>query len=91
MTGRTVILPSASAAPCQTASHTSSPACIQIPLFPAAALAGPRHVYRILITTTWLALTLAPRHSPAPWPDYHAAAAPCSTWLSAARSRYFWP
>jgi hypothetical protein len=62
MTGRTVTLPPVSAIPaaCQVLSHVSSPPCIQIPLFPAAALAGPRHVYRILTTATWLALALTP-------------------------------
>jgi hypothetical protein len=62
MTGRTVTLPPVSAIPaaCQVLSHESSPACVQIPLFPAAALAGPRHVYRILTATTWLALALTP-------------------------------
>jgi hypothetical protein len=51
---------SAIPAACQVLSHVSSPACVQIPLFPAAALAGPRRVYRVLTAATWLALALAP-------------------------------
>ena len=60
--GGTITLPpvSAIAAACQVPSHVSAPPCIQIPLFPAAALARVRHAYRILTTTTWLALTLTP-------------------------------
>ena len=60
--GRTITLPHVSGIPaaCQVPSHVSAPPCIQIPLFPAAALARLRHAYRILTTTTWLALTLTP-------------------------------
>ena len=60
--GRTITLPHVSAIPaaCQVPSHVSAPPCIQIPLFPAAALGRLRHAYRILTTTTWLALTLTP-------------------------------
>ena len=47
-------------AACQAVSPVSSPACVQIPLFPAAALAGPRRVYRVLTAATWLALALTP-------------------------------
>jgi hypothetical protein len=47
-------------AACQVLSHVSSPACVQIPLFPAAALAGPLRVYRVLTAATWLALALTP-------------------------------
>lgn len=36
------------------ATGTASSGCTQIPLFPAAALAGPRHYYRILVATTTL-------------------------------------
>jgi hypothetical protein len=60
--GRTITLPSVSAIPaaCQVPSHVRAPPCIQIPLFPAAALARLRYAYRVLTTTTWLALILTP-------------------------------
>jgi hypothetical protein len=59
--GATITLPPVSAMPCHVRGHVSAPPpCIQIPLFPAAALARLRHAYRILTTTTWLALTLTP-------------------------------
>jgi hypothetical protein len=60
--GRIIILPPVSAirAACQVPSHVSAPPCIQLPLFPAAALARLRYAYRILTSTTWLALTLTP-------------------------------
>lgn len=48
------------AAACQVPGHVRAPQCIQIPLFPAAALARLRHDYRILTTTTWLALIITP-------------------------------
>jgi hypothetical protein len=51
---------SAIAAACQVPGHVRAPQCIQIPLFPAAALARLRHAYRILTSMTWLALTLTP-------------------------------
>lgn len=38
----------------------SSLARVRIPLFPAAVLAGPRRVYRILTAATWLVLALTP-------------------------------
>jgi hypothetical protein len=38
----------------------SSPRYARIPLFPAAALAGPRRGYRILIAVTWLVLAPTP-------------------------------
>jgi hypothetical protein len=37
-----------------------SSTCGQIPLFPAAALAGPRQVFRALTAATWLVLVLTP-------------------------------
>jgi hypothetical protein len=46
------------AAACRAITRAASAACTQIPLFPAAALAGPRHVYRILVATLSLVLTL---------------------------------
>ena len=60
--GRTITLPHVSGIPaaCQVPSHVRAPPCIRIPLFPAAALGRLRHAYRILTTTTWLALTLTP-------------------------------
>jgi hypothetical protein len=59
--GRTITLPPASAIrACQVPSHVRALPCIQIPLFPAAALARLRHAYRILTTTTWLAPVLTP-------------------------------
>jgi hypothetical protein len=60
--GRIITVPrlSAIAAACHVPSHVSAPPCIQIPLFPAAALARLRHAYRILTATTWLALALPP-------------------------------
>jgi hypothetical protein len=60
LTGRAVSLPAVTtlpAAACRAISRTASSACTQIPLFPAAALAGPRHVYRILVATLVLGLT----------------------------------
>jgi hypothetical protein len=63
MTGGAITLPSVStipAAACRVLPRTISPECDQIPLFPAAALAGPAHAYRILVAVTWLALVLAP-------------------------------
>jgi hypothetical protein len=56
-------LPSVRAIPataCQAITRSSATACAQIPLFSASALAGPRHVYRILVAVTWLALILTP-------------------------------
>lgn len=61
MTRSAISLPSVStipAAACRVLPRSSSLACAQIPLFPAAALAGPRHAYRILIAATWLAPAL---------------------------------
>jgi hypothetical protein len=60
--GRIITLPrvSAIAAACHVPSRMSAPPCIQIPLFPAAALARLQLAYRILTTTTWLALALPP-------------------------------
>ena len=63
MTGRAVSLPSVTAIPaaaCHPATGTASSACTQIPLFPAAALAGPRHAYRSLVAVPSLVLTLTP-------------------------------
>jgi hypothetical protein len=61
MIRRTITLPRVGAMPaCQVPSHASASPCIQIPLFPAAALDRLRHAYRILTATTWLALTLTP-------------------------------
>jgi hypothetical protein len=60
--GRAITLPPVSAilAACQVPGHVGAPPCIQIPLFRAAALARLRRAYRILTTTTWLAMTLTP-------------------------------
>jgi hypothetical protein len=61
MTGGAMSLPPATtirAAACHAITRTSSSACAQIPLFPAAALAGPRRVYRILVAMTPLVLML---------------------------------
>jgi hypothetical protein len=46
------------AAACHAVTGTASSACTQVPLFPAAALAGPRHIYRILVAILWLVLVL---------------------------------
>lgn len=48
------------AAACNAITGTASSACTQIPLFPAAALAGPRPAYRILVAITSLVLMLTP-------------------------------
>jgi hypothetical protein len=48
------------AAACHALTRTSSAACAQIPLFPAATLASARLVYRALTAATWLALLLTP-------------------------------
>jgi hypothetical protein len=60
--GRRITLPTlgAIAAACQVPGRVRAPQCIQIPLFPAAALIRLRHAYRILTATTWLALILTP-------------------------------
>jgi len=61
MTGGAVSLPPVTtipAAACHAITGTASSACTQIPLFPAAALAGPRHAYRILVAILSLALML---------------------------------
>jgi hypothetical protein len=63
MTGGAVSLPPVTAIPaaaCHAITGTASSACTQIPLFPAAALAGPRHAYRILVGMTSLVLMLTP-------------------------------
>jgi hypothetical protein len=63
MTGGAVSLPPVTtipAAACHAITGTASSACTQIPLFSAAALAGPRHAYRILAATTTLVLMLTP-------------------------------
>jgi hypothetical protein len=63
MTHGAVSLPFVSTIPavaCHVLPRASSPACAQVPLFPASALAGPRHVYRILVAVTWLVLVLTP-------------------------------
>jgi hypothetical protein len=63
MTGGAVSLPpvtTISSAACHATIETASSACTQIPLFPAAALAEPRHVYRILVAITSLVLMLTP-------------------------------
>jgi hypothetical protein len=63
MTRGAISLPSVRtipAAACRDLPRPSSLACAQIPLFPANALAGPRHAYRILIAAPWLGLALAP-------------------------------
>lgn len=44
--------------PLSSLARRSSLAWARIPLFPAAALAGPRRVYRILTAVTWLVLAL---------------------------------
>ena len=51
---RTITLPPVSAirAVCQVPGHVNALPCLQIPLFPAAALARLRNAYRILTTTT---------------------------------------
>jgi hypothetical protein len=60
--GRAITMPPASASPaaCQVRRHVSGPPCLRIALFPAAGLARARHAYRIVTTTTWLALILTP-------------------------------
>ena len=61
MTGRAVSLPPVTAIPaaaCHAITGTASSACTQIPLFPAAALAGPRHAYRLLVAVLALVLML---------------------------------
>ena len=60
--GRTITLPPVSAirAVCQVPGHVNALPCLHIPLFPAAALARLRNAYRILATTTWLAVILTP-------------------------------
>jgi hypothetical protein len=65
MTGRAVSLPPVTTIPvaaCRAIAiaGTASSACAQLPLFPVAALAGPRHAYRILVPMTRLALVLTP-------------------------------
>jgi hypothetical protein len=63
LSGGAIALPSVNAIPaaaCHAPTRTSSSTCAQIPLFPAAALAGPRHVYRILTAATGLVLILTP-------------------------------
>ena len=65
--GRAITLPPISGVPA-TACHAlarvthlpPSSTCGQIPLFPAAALVGPRRVYRALTAATWLVLILTP-------------------------------
>jgi len=46
------------AAACHALNRTASSACTQIPLFPVAALAGPRHGYRLLVASLSLVLVL---------------------------------
>jgi hypothetical protein len=61
MAGHAVPLPPVTAIPasaCHAIGGTASSACTQIPLFPAAALAGPRHYYRVLVDILWLVLIL---------------------------------
>jgi len=61
MTGRAVSLPPVIAIPaaaCHAITGTASSACTQIRLFPAAALAGPRHAYRLLVAVLSLVLML---------------------------------
>jgi hypothetical protein len=48
------------AAACHAINKTASSSCRQIPIFPATALAGPRHIYHALVETTWLVLALTP-------------------------------
>ena len=60
-TGGAVSLPPVTtipAAACHAITKAASSACTQIPLFPAAALARPRHAYRILVATLPLLLML---------------------------------
>jgi hypothetical protein len=64
-TGGAITLPPISgipAAACSALAHVThrpqAPECSQIPLFPAAALAGPRQVYRIVNIATALVLVL---------------------------------
>jgi len=59
--GHAVSLPPVSALPaaaCHAVGAPASSTCTQVPLFPVAALAGPRHVYRILVGVTSLVLVL---------------------------------
>ena len=61
MIGRAVSLPPVTAIPaaaCHAITGTASSSCTQIPLFPAAALAGPRHAYRSLVAILSLVLML---------------------------------
>jgi len=61
MTGGAVSLRPVTAIPaaaCRAITEAASSACTQIPLFPAAALAGPRHAYRILVAILSLVLML---------------------------------
>jgi hypothetical protein len=61
MTGGTRSLPLGTATPaaaCHAITGTASAGCTQIPLFPAAALDRPRHVYRIVVAILSLVLTL---------------------------------
>jgi hypothetical protein len=61
LTGRTLTVPPVTAIPaaaCHAITEAASSACTQIPLFPAAALAGPRHVYRIFVAMLSLVLML---------------------------------
>src|SRR5512142_339688 len=61
MTGGAVSLPPVTAIPaaaCHAITGTGSSACTQIPLFPAAALARPRHAYRLLVVMLSLVLML---------------------------------
>jgi hypothetical protein len=61
MTGGAVSLPpvtAIAAAACHAIGGTASSTCTQIPLFPAAALAGPRHAYRVLAAVLPLVLIL---------------------------------
>lgn len=59
MTGGAVSLSAIPAAACHAITGTASFACRRIPLFPAAALAGTRHVYRLLVAALSLVLLLA--------------------------------
>jgi uncharacterized BrkB/YihY/UPF0761 family membrane protein len=61
MTGGAVSLSHVStipAAACHAITGTASSSCTQIPLFPAAALAGPRRAYRVLVPVLSLVLVL---------------------------------
>lgn len=61
MTGGAVSLSPVTTIPvsaCHAITGTASSACTQVPLFPAAALAGPRHTYRILVAILSLVLML---------------------------------